>query len=249
MCSETWKSTARTVCTDLIDLVWPRFCALCTTSLEPPDLDRCLCAECRTTLLGDTRESCPRCSSTVGPHTDVSKGCPRCKNLKFHFSGVTRLGEYDARLRVAILWMKQERGELLAERVGELFAVERRTKLLASNPDVIVPIPLHWLRRWKRGYDQAAAIAGGLASELRYECWPGTLVRTRPTEHQAGLSASARWENVRGAFRLSRFARVQGKRVLLVDDVLTTGATADAATQVLLSAGAAQVSVAVLAHR
>lgn len=238
-----------TALSDLSDLVWPRSCALCSAAIEPPDPDRCICAACRATVLGDRRPTCPRCSSTVGPHTDVSSGCPSCQKLKFHFSGVTRLGEYDGLLRLAILRMKHDRGELLAERVGELYGVDRRANLLDHNPDVIVPIPLHWVRRWKRGYDQAAAIAGGLARNLQVESRPGSLVRVRPTAHQAGLSATARWENVRGAFRLARFARVREKRVLLVDDVLTTGATADAAARVLLAAGAAQVTVAVLAHR
>lgn len=110
-------------------------------------------------------------------------------------------------------------------------------------------MPLHWWRRWERGYNQSAAIARGIAVRLGVRCQPNALVRVRPTPQQRTRSASERRENVKGAFRLSRFARVRNERVLLVDDVLTTGATADAATGVLLAGGAAQVTVAVIAHR
>jgi len=239
----------QTLRSDLLDLVWPRICCLCSAAIELPDHDRCICSTCRVQLFGDSRNCCPRCSSTVGPHADVSNGCPRCRKFRFRFSGVVRLGEYDGLLRDAVLRMKHDSGELLAERVGELFAVERRAELLASKPDAIVPIPLHWQRRWKRGYDQAATIARGISRMLNIASHPGTLARTRATDLQAGSSATARWDNVRGAFRAVRAHRLHGKKILLVDDVLTTGATADAAAEALLSAGAAQVSVAVLAHR
>jgi predicted amidophosphoribosyltransferase len=100
-----------------------------------------------------------------------------------------------------------------------------------------------------RGYNQSAAVAQGLAAQLALPYRPGWLVRTRPTPSQVAQTPTERWANVRGAFRVGRFCRPRGVRVLLVDDVLTTGATADAAASVLAAAGAAQVTVAVLAHR
>jgi ComF family protein len=120
--------------------------------------------------------------------------------------------------------------------------------LTAHRPEVVVPVPLHWLRRWGRGYNQSEAVARALADRLGLPCrtW---LVRTRPTPTQRAQSAAARWENVRGAFRARRGAALQGTRVLLVDDVLTTGATGDAAATALRQAGAAQVVLAVLARR
>jgi ComF family protein len=130
-----------------------------------------------------------------------------------------------------------------------MFAENRLAQLMAADPQVVVPIPLHWRRRWTRGYNQSEAVARALAERLGLPCRPGWLVRIRPTQYQPTVSATARWENVRGAFRVGFRAAVRGVRILLVDDVLTTGATADAAATALTKAGTAQVAVAVLAHR
>jgi ComF family protein len=113
---------------------------------------------------------------------------------------------------------------------------------------LIVPIPLHWSRRWSRGYDQASTIARGIAQVTGIR-FASALLRRRSTPQQRTESATGRWDNVRGAFKMKRRSRVTGERILLVDDVLTTGATADSASQVLLHAGAAQVEVGILAHR
>jgi ComF family protein len=145
--------------------------------------------------------------------------------------------------------MKAENAEPLAEEVGRAFAVTKRAQLRAGDPQVVVPVPLHWRRRLMRGYNQAEAVARSLAQELGLPPKAGWLVRTRPTPQQATVSATGRWENMRGAFRVGFRTPVRGVRVLLVDDVLTTGATADAAATALRRAGAAQVTVAVLAHR
>jgi ComF family protein len=144
---------------------------------------------------------------------------------------------------------KDAAGEPLAEELGRLWADGRASQLPDPNPTLVVPVPLHWWRRWERGYNQSAAVARGIADRLKVRCQPNVLVRVRLTPQQRTRSAAERRENVKGAFRLSRFARVRNERVLLVDDVLTTGATADAAADVLLAGGAAQVTVAVIAHR
>lgn len=178
----------------------------------------------------------------------MADGCARCRNERFRFSGVIRLGRYDGCLRDAVLVAKDATGEPLAEELGRLWASVRSGQI-PDPPTLVVPVPLHWWRRWERGYNQSAAIARGIAVRLGVRCQPNALVRVRPTPQQRTRSASERRENVKGAFRLSRFARMRNERVLLVDDVLTTGATADAATGVLLAGGAAQVTVAVIAHR
>ena len=143
----------------------------------------------------------------------------------------------------------QDPGAPLAEELGGLLAQVRMESLSTRRPDVVVPVPLHWWRRLGRGYNQSETVARTLAESLGLPCRPTWLVRTRPTSSQVAQSAAARWENVRGAFRARRGVTVRDARILLVDDVLTTGATADAAATALRQAGAAQVVVAVLARR
>jgi ComF family protein len=160
-----------------------------------------------------------------------------------------RLGPYDGILRDAILRMKQLPGESLAETMGLVWAERDREKFAAIRPEVVIAIPLYWLRRIERGYNQSLAVADAVANVLKVPCESGWLVRKKPTPKQYTQSAAARRENVKGAFRTTWRCRVQNRRVLLIDDVLTTGATTSEAAKVLREAGAAQVDVAVLAHR
>lgn len=232
----------------LAELVWPRDCHLCDTPLTPSLTEQWLCPACLNAITGDTAPTCPRCASTVGPHTDLSDGCTRCRSRRVRFEGVIRLGVYDGRLREAVLALKHADGEPLAGQLGRVWASVRGDRLHAPVPTLVVPVPLHWVRRVRRGYNQAAAVARGVAAGLGIRM-AVPLRRVRPTPMQSARSATERAANVRDAFCLRVGAVVRGERILLVDDVLTTGATADECAGVLRSAGAAQVRVAVLAHR
>jgi ComF family protein len=112
----------------------------------------------------------------------------------------------------------------------------------------LVPVPLHRARLAERGFNQAELLAAPCAARWRLPVFGRVLVRTRPTPPQTDLDAAARRANVRNAFAVPRPAEVRGRRLLLVDDVLTTGATADAAAQALRAAGAAAVGVLTLAR-
>src|SRR5262249_59876855 len=114
--------------------------------------------------------------------------------------------------------------------------------------DVVVPVPLHWTRYWWRGYNQCAAVARGVARKVGLPLQTRWLSRPRYTQSQTSLSGSARRNNLKDAFRVRRDVALAGRRVLLIDDVLTTGATAHEAARALKSAGAAQVVVGVLAR-
>jgi ComF family protein len=120
-----------------------------------------------------------------------------------------------------------------------------RARFDAVKADCVVPVPLHWWRRWRRGYNQSAALASGLASVLGVPCHPGWLRRVRSTPAQRLLPPGARRDNLRGAFRSSRRTALRGATILLVDDVMTTGSTVHEASAVLRRSGAARVVVAV----
>jgi ComF family protein len=229
----------------LLHLAYPGVCMLCTrpTAIGAGDF----CGDCRNELVVDPHATCQRCASTVGPNLQTGPDCVRCRGVPFGFERVIRLGPYEGLRRDAILRMKHGYNEGLAEAIGELWTTEAMGPLRAVGAGAVVPIPLHWRRRWTRGYNQAAALARALASGLRLPCHERWLRRVKATPFQSG-GRDARRANVRGAFQAATDPRLRGLTVLLVDDVLTTGSTASVAARALRAAGAARVVVAVLAH-
>ena len=119
---------------------------------------------------------------------------------------------------------------------------------LLADADLLTPVPLHALRLWRRRFNQAAALTAEISRQTGKPCNLAALRRVKATRSQVGLSRAQRAENVQGAFRLAEGAVVRGLNVVLVDDVLTSGATANAASRVLLKAGAKRVDVLVFAR-
>jgi ComF family protein len=126
----------------------------------------------------------------------------------------------------------------------------RAGRELLEGADALVPVPLHWRRGWSRRYNQSGALARVIERQSGVKLASEALRRVRPTQQQIGLSRSERASNVQGAFKVApeRKADIAGRRVILVDDVLTSGATVDACARVLLRAKAAQVDVLVFAR-
>jgi ComF family protein len=138
-----------------------------------------------------------------------------------------------------------DRGEL-ARPLGAWMA--RAGADVLADADVIAPVPLHVRRLWARRFNQAAGLAREIALRSGKPVEPQLLERVKATRSQVGLTREQRAENVQGAFRASARAQVRGRRVVLVDDVLTSGATANAAARALLRAGATQVDLIVFAR-
>jgi ComF family protein len=230
----------------LLHLLYPGVCHACSQPLPPDQAG--FCPSCRAVLTTDPYPACPRCAGTVGPFVTMDGGCTACRNVSFAFESVQRLGTYDGLLRELILRMKHAAGEGLAETLGLLWAEHAGHCLRSAGATVVVPVPLHWRRRWSRGYNQSEALARMLAARLVLPCRPHWLRRIRNTPQQTQQTASARSENVRGAFAARPGSPLAGKIVLLVDDVMTTGSTAGEAARALRAAGASRVIVAVLAR-
>jgi ComF family protein len=240
-------SAGRELVRGVLHLVYPGVCAACHAPLGPDQEG--FCPSCRERLTADPHAACPRCSNTLGPHTEADEdGCPGCRGTRFAFASVVRMGPYEGLLRDLILRMKQPTGEQLAELLGRFWADRLASRLRPLRPGVVVPVPLHWWRRWRRTYNPSETLAFALAERLGLPCRPRWLRRRRPTGLQTLQTPAGRAENVRGAFRAARTARPAGQTVVLVDDVLTTGSTASESARALLAAGAARVHVAVLAH-
>ena len=131
--------------------------------------------------------------------------------------------------------------------LGQLYGAELHRAGLAAAFDLIVPVPLHPRKLAKRGYNHAAAFASGLATGLQLPWNATALRRTTHTSTQTQKNRAQRWENVAAVFEVENAQHIIGRRILVVDDVLTTGATLEACGAVLLAAGAAEVSIATIA--
>jgi ComF family protein len=189
---------------------------------------------------------CPRCARGFAAPEAVSAGpCGICRREPPKFDRAAVAGPYEGALRRAIQLLKYEGMTPLARPLGERLAVAA-TGLVGF--DAVIPAPLHWRRRWNRGFNQADLLAREVSRLTGIRLDRG-LLRTRSTPPQAGLSAAERRRNVQGAFAAAgQKDGVRGKNLIVIDDVMTTGATLEACARALKRAGAAQVAVLTLAR-
>ena len=230
------------------ELLFPPGCAACGQQLERGLPTRRLCPECSIKLTATHRDLCPICGAVADRTMVDQRGCPRCRHRKLRFEGVVSLGPYNGPLRRAVLRMKRPSGEALAIAVAHLLCDHVGSQIADLNVDLVVPIPMHWTRRWVRGTNSAEVIAEVVAQRRAVPIARRLLVRRRKTRPQFNLHPGERIRNIRSAFRLSAGYHFSAARVLLVDDILTTGATCNEVAKVLRAAGATRVAVAVVAR-
>jgi len=229
----------------MLELVLPAQCIGCGAYDEAA---RPICASCADALLGQVgHPHCPRCGAGIGENLPVEKrGCISCPRPMPRFDRVVRLTAYEPPVAEIIRSMKFRRLRRGTRWLASMLAAKIRACEELASVELIQAVPLHWVRRLARGYDQAGLLADAVAAELGLST-AGVLVRIRNTPPQINLPRTRRIENVKGAFATRRAGRTAGRHVLLIDDVTTTGATASEAARTLLDAGARRVSLAVLA--
>ncbi len=236
------RSAARAASAAVLDLLMPPACAACK---EPVATPHGLCAACFAGLPRLPHPLCTRCGEPMPPRGLVEEVCLSCRDAAPPFASARAPFAYDGPARALVLRVKSGREELAALMARMMWAAD---PLPAEG--ILVPVPLHRWRLLARGYNQSALLAGALArlSGLRHA--PELLVRTRRTRSSRGLSRAQRHANVAGAFAVPPALRpgVAGATILLVDDVLTSGATAAAAASALLAAGAGSVHVRTFAR-
>ncbi len=232
-----------------VDLLYPPRCACCDSELMGNHDELLLCTDCCRSLGPETRPCCPFCGAAGAVDGVPPERCWLCRKTRLKFDKVVPLGDYHvAELHDVVLRMKRPVHESLSAAMGRLLARRRRQQLAELRPDLIVPVPMYWTRRLDRGTNSPEILARELGRTLGIAVRRRVLWRCRNTLPQAGLPPGQRFQNVRGAFRVRSGRRLRGARVLLVDDILTTGATCSEAAKVLKKAGAAMVAVAVVAR-
>jgi ComF family protein len=233
----------------LLDLVFPAVCPVCGIRSDDAG-HRPFCAPCWAALPLGLEPGCPVCGEPF-PGLGGTLPCEACRRAPPPYGFARAVSAYEGGMREAIHALKFAGRAVLAAPLGRLLA-EAAPAALPVAPgewaEGLVPVPLHPARLAERGFNQAVLLAAPCAAAWRVPVLGRALVRSRPTRPQTDLDAEARRANVRDAFSVARPAEVAGRRLLLVDDVLTTGATAGAAARALRAAGAAAVGVVALAR-
>lgn len=230
------------------NLLMPPSCLFCSEPLSSELDGGRFCPKCLPPLVPDPWHGCRRCGQAVLDVGFPISQCLSCLGQSYKFDAAVALGAYDAKLRKAVLRMKRPAHSSLATGMGRLLAAQRMETLAEYQAEMIVPIPMHWRRRLWRGINSPDVVAQCLGKSLGIPVRSRLLVRHRHTQPQASLSPTGRFENMKGAFRVRRPEIVQNARILLVDDILTTGATCHEAAKMLKKAGAQAVFVAVIAR-
>ncbi len=223
------------------DLLFPPRCALCGEVLPVKDRVGGLCRACREEIPFFPEDRCPRC----GGKTDTGGFCEACLR-PFAFESACAAFPYE-KVRTAIHLFKYRGGKSFGEGLGRLAAEYLRqthTELL-SGVDVMIPVPLHSKKERRRGFNQTILLCRAVSVETALPLCERGLLRRKDTTPQSLLSPAERKENLRGVFVVN--ADVAGKRVLLVDDIFTSGATCGECARALYRAGAESVRVFCLA--
>lgn len=230
----------------LLDFLYPPLCVLCRVPVSDPGS---LCGACWKEIAFLDGPVCSRCGVPFEIDPGADTLCAACHARTPAFDRARAVMRYDdASKKPVIAFKRADRLDLAPAFAQWLKRAGGEDIALA---DVVVPVPLHAMRLWSRRYNQAALLAKRLAHDGGKPFEPLILRRTRATQSQGVMpSAKARRRNVMGAFRVDprRAAAVKGRNVLLVDDVITTGATAEACARALKRAGAARVFVLALAR-
>lgn len=223
-----------------VDLLLPPRCVFCGVEEERPGMEAAtVCPSCAAALSRDVIR-CPACGE---PAATASMPCDRCARRR-HGDGIVVLASYGDEVRGPVLRAKRPGGEAAAAGLAALLVAKHADRLRAWAPDVVTAVPMHWLRRLGRGTSAAHEIGRGVARGLGVPL-RRLLVRRRWTRMQNELPFEERAANLRAAFRVA--APIAGRRVLLVDDVTTSGSTLAECRRVLVEAGASAVYAAVVA--
>jgi len=243
------------------DLVFPPLCHLCDRQVDVAFAEAMYCTACRHEVITPVEGSCFRCAARMPYRIDGDKrvpiaqrrftlpGCPDCRKRKWTFDRTVAVGAYEGRWRDHVYQLKRAYHSADAFQAGKLLANQLAQCQWLEDCDQLVPLPIHWRRHLSRGFNQAHQIALGIQDRLNLPILGNVLCSQRYTQKQGTLTAAQRITNVQKSLSLTRHqGQLSGKSVIIVDDVMTTGATVNQAAILCRKAGAKRIAVAVVAR-
>jgi ComF family protein len=230
-------------------LMYPPHCLVCSLP-NAPDEDRYLCRSCRLITHDVADPTCPRCGMELGPHETARPRCASCRNVPLRFDRAVAAARHAGAARQLVLALKFAMRRENVIPLSKMLARRLCETGISGRVQMIIPVPLHRRRRRERGFNQSELLAREVGRLLDLPVRAHCLRRVTDTPPQTlTILPSDRRANVKGAFAVRRDPRLQGKTVLLVDDVLTTGATTDECAAVLKRAGVKHIFVGTATRR
>lgn len=239
-----------------ISFVYQPACCFCNDPIATPDLDfasseiqSIVCSDCYSDVVLSQLDRCYFCGTEIHPLNPFGSRCKACRSWNSKFERVFAIGKYRDRLKETIIEIKRNSDETRAFQLGKLLGELADKFEIMDEIEVVVPVPSYWQRRWSRnGMHVAGVVSEGFCRVTGRQKLPNCLKCIRNTKKQSKLRPNQRIQNVRNAFKINPKYSVKNKAILLLDDVMTSGATVNECTKVLLEAGAASVFVAVAAR-
>lgn len=227
-------------------MLYPRNCIGCGRS--SPGTFRYICWDCWSEAARLEAPFCSLCGDPVAGTVEHEFICYACTGERPAFDRARSAARYDGVVGEALRQLKYEKALWLAPDLAELLHTCLRAEYDGREFDLVVPVPLHPVRRRERTFNQSAILAAELARRIHCKTGFRTVRRIRPTATQTNLTAAQRLSNVNSAFQHGREKQLAGRRVLLIDDVMTTGATVNACARALRKGGAESVHVLTVAR-
>lgn len=237
----------RTFLSAFSNIIYPKKCHGCGTPLHYKNKFY-LCGECFKKIKLNSPPFCLKCGRSIYGDIDLSAVCGQCLGGKHSFDRAFFCCNYDGLIKELIHNFKYENKKYLSFLFDRLMATFVKEHMDINAFDVVVPVPLHRGKLQQRGFDQALLLSENISDTFNIKLSRGALTRKKDTKQQTFLDREQRRQNVRGAFAIKNEGAFKKKRVLLIDDVFTTGSTANECADILKKSGAQSVNLLTLAR-
>lgn len=226
---------------NFINIIYPARCAICHNVVSPKII---LCQDCLKAIELNVAPFCPRCGRGLN-----RSACGNCKKMAFHFDRAWSACRYKD-IAAALIHLLKYKGkrEIKNPLIKIITNFIKESRIPMHNIDIITPIPLHQAKLREREFNQSLLLSEGIAGVFNIKHSVKNLIRIKNQNTQTKLNVNSRFRNIKGSFKIKNSANFKNKNVLLVDDVLTTGATTSEASRVLKQAGARKVFVLTFAN-